>query len=88
VGRKTKKVGPARGFGPRYGVSVRKRYVSIVSEMRKPHTCPRCGLKAVRRESVGIWVCSKCGFKFAGGAYTPTTKIGITAERIAKSAST
>jgi len=79
-----KKVGPARGFGPRYGVSVRRRYVSVVTEMKKRHTCPRCGLKAVRRESVGIWVCKKCGLRFTGGAYTPVTKIGIVAERAAK----
>jgi large subunit ribosomal protein L37Ae len=75
MGKRTKKVGPARGFGPRYGVSVRKRYVSIISEMRKAHICPQCGFKAVRRDSVGIWVCRKCGFKFSGGAYTPTTKL-------------
>lgn len=80
-----KKVGPARGFGPRYGVSVRRRYVSVVTEMKKLHPCPRCGLKSVRRESVGIWVCRKCGFKFTGGAYTPTTKVGVIAERTTKS---
>ncbi|MBS7639349.1 MAG: 50S ribosomal protein L37ae [Candidatus Bathyarchaeia archaeon] len=84
MGKRTKKVGPARGFGPRYGVSVRKRYITIVSEMRRLHLCPQCGVKAVRRESVGIWVCRKCGFKFAGGAYTPVTKIGVVAERAAK----
>ncbi len=83
--RKKKKIGPARGFGPRYGVSVRKRYVSIISGIRRPYPCPKCGLRAVRRESVGIWVCRKCGFRFAGGAYTPTTKIGMVAERTAKS---
>jgi large subunit ribosomal protein L37Ae len=86
MGKRTKKVGPARGFGPRYGVSVRKRYVEVISEMRKPHPCPQCGLNYVHRESVGIWTCKKCGFRFAGGAYTPKTKIGITAERTAKSA--
>ncbi|MEM2341955.1 MAG: 50S ribosomal protein L37ae [Candidatus Bathyarchaeia archaeon] len=84
MGKRTKKIGPARGFGPRYGVSVRKRYISIVSEMRRAHICPQCGFKSVRRESVGIWVCRKCGFKFAGGAYTPMTKIGTVAEQTAK----
>jgi len=79
-----KKVGPARGFGARYGVSVRRRWVSIVAEMRKKHTCPKCGFKAVRRESIGIWICRKCGLRFAGGAYTPTTKIGATAEHSTK----
>jgi len=81
-----KKVGPARGFGARYGVSVRRRWVSIVAEKKKKHICPQCGFKAVRRESVGIWICKKCGLRFAGGAYTPVTKIGATIERTTKGA--
>lgn len=84
--RRTKKVGPTRGLGARYGVTVRKRYRSIVTEMRKPHTCPQCGSRSVRRESVGIWLCRKCGLKFAGGAYIPATKLGTTASRLARSA--
>lgn len=81
--RRTKKVGATRGLGARYGVTVRKRYRAVVEEMRKPQTCPQCGFRSVRRESVGIWVCRKCGFKFTGGAYVPTTKLGITAKRSA-----
>jgi len=81
--RRTKKVGPTRGLGARYGVTVRKRYRTILAEMKKPQTCPQCGFKSVRRESVGIWVCRKCGFKFAGGAYVPATKLGVTAKRSA-----
>lgn len=34
--------------------------------------------------SVGIWLCNRCGFKFAGGAYAPTTKLGEVAERAAR----
>jgi len=34
--------------------------------------------------SVGIWLCKSCGFKFAGGAYSPTTKLGEIAERAAR----
>jgi len=86
VGRRCRKVGPARGFGPRYGVSVRRRYVSVVTEMKKRHICPQCGLRSVRRDSVGIWVCGKCGLRFTGGAYTPTTKVGaITAQATKRS---
>ncbi|MCD6470072.1 50S ribosomal protein L37ae [Candidatus Bathyarchaeota archaeon] len=82
---KKKRANPAGGFGPRYGVSVRRRWVDVISEMKKKHPCPRCGMKAVRRVSVGIWACRKCGFRFAGGAYTPRTKISIAAERSTQS---
>lgn len=84
MGKRTKKVGPTRGFGPRYGAMVRKRYIKVVTEMKKPHRCPQCGLLRVKRISVGVWKCRKCGFTFTGGAYTPTTKLGIVAKRVAK----
>jgi large subunit ribosomal protein L37Ae len=38
----------------------------------------------VKRESVGIWKCKKCGHTFAGGAYMPSTKLGVVAKRAAK----
>lgn len=84
MGKRTKKVGPTRGLGVRYGATVRKRYVKIVTEMKKKHKCPQCGLMRVKRVSVGVWKCRKCGFTFAGGAYTPTTKLGTLAKRVAK----
>jgi large subunit ribosomal protein L37Ae len=84
VGNRTKKVGPTRGLGPRYGSTVRKRYIKIMKEMKKPHKCPQCGFSRVKRESVGIWKCGKCGFTYTGGAYTPITKLGIVAKRSAK----
>jgi hypothetical protein len=34
--------------------------------------------------SVGIWLCGRCGFKFAGGAYAPITKLGEVAERASR----
>jgi large subunit ribosomal protein L37Ae len=55
-------------------------------EMKKPHRCPQCGFTRVKRESVGIWKCRKCGYTYTGGAYTPTTKLGIVAKRSAKGA--
>jgi hypothetical protein len=33
---------------------------------------------------VGVWKCGKCEFTFAGGAYTPITKLGVVAKRAAK----
>lgn len=84
VGKRTKKVGPTRGLGSRYGSTVRKRYIKIVEILKKLHECPQCGLQRVKRISVGLWKCRKCGFTFTGGAYTPTTKLGIVAKRAAK----
>lgn len=84
LGKRTKKVGPTRGLGPRYGSTVRKRYIKIVTEMKKKHKCPQCGFKRVKRVSVGVWKCQKCGLTFTGGAYTPTTKLGAVAKRVAK----
>jgi large subunit ribosomal protein L37Ae len=65
---------------------VRKRYIKIIAEMKKPHRCPQCQFTRVKRVSVGVWTCQKCGFTFTGGAYTPTTKLGIVARRVAKGA--
>jgi len=48
------------------------------------HRCPQCGFVKVKRVSVGIWKCGKCEYTFTGGAYTPTTKLGIVAKRAAK----
>lgn len=83
---RTKKVGPTRGLGTRYGATVRKRYIKVVTEMKRTHRCPQCGFPKVKRESIGVWKCKKCGFTFTGGAYTPATKLGIVARRAAKGA--
>jgi large subunit ribosomal protein L37Ae len=84
LGRKTKKVGPTRGLGPRYGSTVRKRYIRVTAGLKKAHKCPQCGFVRVKRESVGVWKCKKCDYTFAGGAYMPVTKLGIVAKRAAK----
>ncbi|MDR2708148.1 MAG: 50S ribosomal protein L37ae [Nitrososphaerota archaeon] len=81
-----KKVGSTRGFGARYGSTVRKRYVKVITELKRPHKCPQCGFVRVHRVSVGVWKCSKCKYTYAGGAYTPLTKLGIIAKRSAKGA--
>ena len=84
MGRKTKKVGPTRGLGSRYGSSVRKRYVKVLTEFKKPHKCVNCGVAKVKRISVGVWKCGHCDYTFTGGAYTPRTKLGTVARRAAK----
>ena len=81
---RTKKVGPTRGFGPRYGSAVRKRYIQVIAGLKKAHKCPQCGFVKVKRKSVGIWQCGKCNFTFTGGAYMPATKLGGVAKRAAK----
>jgi large subunit ribosomal protein L37Ae len=85
---KTKKVGPTGGLKARYGATVRKRYIEVVTETKKRHRCPQCNARAVKRQSVGVWKCRKCGFTFTGGAYTPSTKLGETAKRAAKALTT
>jgi len=85
---RTRKVGLAGSLGPRYGTVARRRYMEVVSQMRRPHECPQCHFKTVRRLSVGIWLCRKCGVKFAGGAYTPFTKLGEIARRATRGAIT
>jgi large subunit ribosomal protein L37Ae len=82
--KRKKKVGSTRGLGVRYGSTLRRRYAKVLSEMKKPHSCPQCDSKSVQRESVGVWTCTKCGLTFTGGAYTPVTKLGIVAKRAAK----
>jgi large subunit ribosomal protein L37Ae len=81
---KMKKVGPTRGLGVRYGATVRKRYIKVITELKKPHRCPQCGFVKVHRLSVGVWQCDKCNYTYAGGAYTPITKLGAIAKRSAR----
>ncbi len=81
---RTKKIGPTGGLKARYGATVRKRYIEVVTETKKRHRCPQCSALSVKRQSIGIWKCRKCGFTFTGGAYTPSTKLGVVAKRTAK----
>lgn len=64
----TKIVKAAGRFGVRYGQSVKRRIAKIEERQRKKQACPFCkGL--AKRISKGIWVCNRCGKKFAGHAY-------------------
>lgn len=79
--------GIASGLGPRLGFTVRKGYAAVIYQRRARHTCPRCETGVLKRIAVGIWRCRKCSHTFAGGAYTPFTKLGEAAKRsIAQSA--
>ncbi len=83
---RTKKVGSSGRLGSRYGVTVRRRLAQVESQSKTLYECPRCGRRKVKRISVGLWVCSKCEYTFAGGAYVPSTKPGEMAERVVRGA--
>jgi len=70
------------GLGTRGGATLRKRYMRIMQTVNATHKCPSCANPSVKRVSVGLWNCRKCGYRFAGGAYTPSTKLGQASQRI------
>jgi len=70
MARRTKKVGLSGKFGSRYGKKIRENYEKVARLQKQKYVCPVCGRKAVRRVAAGIWECTKCGTKFAGGAYS------------------
>lgn len=52
-----------------YGKSIRKMLVEVEKKSKKTYKCPSCSRIAVKRHSNGIWECTKCGAKFASGAF-------------------
>lgn len=78
---RTKKVGSTGRFGSRYGAKLRRRVLDIERRRHEPNRCPACATKALKRQAVGLWKCSKCDLLFAGGAYVPYTDAGKAAKR-------
>lgn len=72
----TKKVGSAGRFRAGYGRKIRLGITKVEAEQHKPQACPYCSFPKLKRMSAGIWECTKCSQKFAGGAYFPTTPAG------------
>lgn len=64
-----KTVGTSGKYGPRYGTRTKKIVAAIESIQKKPQECPYCERPALKRLAAGIWHCTKCNKKFAGGAY-------------------
>ena len=67
----TKKVKTTGRFSTRYGKTVREKVIKIEAKQRALYHCPRCSKLKVKRLAAGIWLCKKCGAKFAGKAYSP-----------------
>lgn len=60
---------PHGKFGAGYGKSIRNEVLAAEAKYKKPYNCPSCSRVALWRVSTGIWKCSKCSAKYAGGAY-------------------
>ncbi|MBA7501857.1 hypothetical protein ES706_00432 [subsurface metagenome] len=70
---RTKKIGSAGRFGPRYGTKIRKLALAVDQKLQQSYKCPSCGAVKVKRVSTSIWKCRRCGMKFAGAAYALST---------------
>lgn len=53
----------------RYGKKPRELRRQAQEKTRQLYLCPVCNRKKICREASGIWVCKKCGTKFASDAY-------------------
>ena len=82
MSRRTQKVGLGARFGPRYGVSVRRRATSVLKRVRQSYTCPVCQYQKVKRVAAGVWTCKKCDHTFAGGGWEPFTRATVANQRI------
>jgi large subunit ribosomal protein L37Ae len=69
---KKKIVGTAGRYGIRYGKMIRAKVSEIERVQKQKHMCPNCKMPYVDRVSSGIWICKKCGAKFAGLSYYPS----------------
>lgn len=77
-----KTLGSAKRFGVRYGRTVKEKLYNVEKESRATYKCPYCHKIRVRKESIGIWLCAKCGAKFTGKAYSVPKKIMIKEEEL------
>ncbi|MHA1866299.1 MAG: 50S ribosomal protein L37Ae [Candidatus Heimdallarchaeaceae archaeon] len=73
---RTKKVGSTGRFGTRYGSTIRKRVREVENRSKAKYKCPKCLKRTFKRDGLGIWVCTSCGEKRAGGAWEPQTSAG------------
>jgi large subunit ribosomal protein L37Ae len=83
--RRTTKARRTARFGPRYGSRLRKRVLEIENKEKGKIKCPKCENYTIRRVSIGVWECHRCGAKLTGGAWELTTPQGRVAVRVAAS---
>lgn len=74
---KTEKAKSTGRFGARYGRKIKLRVREIEKKSDKKYECPKCSAEKVERISSGIWKCSRCGHKFAGAAYKPSSEVAV-----------
>ena len=82
MAKRTQKSGATARFGPRYGVSVRRRAGAAIKKKSRKYTCPVCQYQKVRRKAAGIWECRKCDHTFTGGVWEPFTRATDSNNRI------
>lgn len=58
-------------LGVKYGLTLRRRYLSVWKKLKQRRACPKCGSLTFSRSDNGIWECRKCGYTVAGDAYEP-----------------
>jgi large subunit ribosomal protein L37Ae len=69
MSKRTKKVGNTGWMGPRYGIRIRRRVLSLDRSREAAAACPKCATVTVRRIASGVYECRRCGTQFASGAY-------------------
>ena len=60
----------SKKYGSRYGLKPRKKTDAVFKARMAASQCPYCLKHSVKRMAAGIWYCTSCSAKFAGGAYT------------------
>ena len=60
----------AKQYSARYGLKPRKKIDAVYKARMSATRCPYCLKHSVKRMAAGIWYCTSCSAKFAGGAYT------------------
>ncbi len=76
-----KELATIKRFGVRYGRTTRHKYAIQDRLQKQIYKCPYCAKQKVKRVSIGLWSCRKCGAFFTGKAYTIEKK-RITAEEL------